>query len=65
MTSEPDLRSVLETAFTGQERLSREEIRRKAIAADLPADAMTRVDALPEGEYAEDEVIEALRLGSA
>ncbi|GAA0722998.1 hypothetical protein [Dactylosporangium roseum] len=65
MTSEPDLRSVLETAFTGQERLSREEIRRKAIAADLPADALTRVDALPEGEYAEDEVIEALRLGSA
>ncbi|GAA2583775.1 hypothetical protein GCM10010399_12110 [Dactylosporangium fulvum] len=56
---------MLETAFTGQERLSREEIRRKAIAADLPADAMTRVDALPEGEYAEDEVIEALRLGSA
>ncbi|UWZ40280.1 hypothetical protein Drose_09255 [Dactylosporangium roseum] len=65
VTSEPDLRSVLETAFTGQERLSREEIRRKAIAADLPADALTRVDALPEGEYAEDEVIEALRLGSA
>ncbi|MET7401235.1 hypothetical protein ABZS66_47925 [Dactylosporangium sp. NPDC005572] len=63
MTSEPDqLRDVLDQAYIGQERLSREEIRRKAIAADLPADAMTRVDALPEGEYAEDEVVEALRL---
>ncbi|MFB9185078.1 hypothetical protein ACFFX1_43750 [Dactylosporangium sucinum] len=66
MTSEPDqLRDVLDQAYTGQERLSREEIRRKAIAADLPADALTRVDALPEGEYAEDEVVEALRLHGA
>ncbi|GGM66910.1 hypothetical protein GCM10007977_080660 [Dactylosporangium sucinum] len=56
---------MLDQAYTGQERLSREEIRRKAIAADLPADALTRVDALPEGEYAEDEVVEALRLHGA
>jgi hypothetical protein len=62
VTSEPDLRSVLDSAYTGQERLSRDEIRRKAIAADLPAADMTRVDALPEGEYAEDELLEALRL---
>jgi hypothetical protein len=62
VTSEPDLRSLLDAAYTGQERLSRDEIRRKAIAADLPADDMTRVNALPEGEYAEDELLEALRL---
>jgi hypothetical protein len=56
-----DLRTLLSEAYTGQERLSREEIRRRAIAADLPADELTRVDALPEGEYAEDEVVEAIQ----
>ena len=30
-------------------------------AADLPATALTRIDALPEGEYAQDEAAEALR----
>ncbi len=64
MTSEPapsGLRSVLAEAYTGQERLSRDEIRRRAIAAELPADELTRIDALPEGEYAEDEALEALQ----
>jgi hypothetical protein len=64
VTTEPaprDLRTLLAEAYTGQERLSREEIRRRAIAAGLPADELTRVDALPEGEYAEDEVVEAMQ----
>ncbi len=64
VTIEPaphDLRTLLAEAYTGQERLSREEIRRRAIAADLPAEELTRVDALPEGEYAEDEALEALQ----
>ena len=52
---------MLAEAYTGQERLSREEIRRSAVAADLPAEELTRVDALPEGEYAEDEVVEAIQ----
>jgi len=52
---------VLAEAYTGQERLSRDEIRRRAIAAELPADELTRIDALPEGEYAEDEALEALQ----
>jgi hypothetical protein len=37
------------------------DLQRRAIAADLPADALTRIDALPEGEYAQDEAAEALR----
>jgi len=63
VTSEPiaDLRALLDEAYSGQERLTRDEIARRAIAADLPADEMARIDALPEGEYAEDEALEALR----
>lgn len=55
-----DLKSLLATAYAGVDRLSRDEIRRRAVAADLPAEKLRRVDALPEGEYAEDEVLEAL-----
>jgi hypothetical protein len=64
VTTEPapsGLRDLLAEAYTGQERLSRDEIRRRALAADLPADELTRIDALPEGEYAEDEAVEALQ----
>lgn len=63
MTSDPisDLQTLLDDAYSGQERLSRDEIVRRAVAADLPAADLERVDALPEGEYAEDEAMEALR----
>lgn len=64
VTMEPtptDLPGVLASAYTGQERLTRDEIRRRAVAADVSAEELTRVDALPEGEYAEDEALEALR----
>jgi hypothetical protein len=57
-----ELDAFLDDAFEGQERLSSLDLQRRAIAADLPASAMTRVDALPEGEYAQDEAAEALRL---
>ena len=56
------LDDFLDEAFSGQERLSSADLRRGAIAADLPATVMTRIDALPEGEYAQDEAVEALRL---
>jgi hypothetical protein len=56
-----DLKSLLATVYAGVDRLSRNEIRQRAIAADLPAEDLTRIDALPEGEYTEDEVLEALR----
>ncbi|MGC9669853.1 hypothetical protein ACNTMW_25340 [Planosporangium sp. 12N6] len=47
--------------YHGQERLSRDEIHRAAVAAELPADQLAIVDGLPEGEYAQDEASEALR----
>lgn len=55
------LEDLLQAIYLGQERLSRVEIHRRAVAADLPADLMSRVDALPEGEYALDEAADALR----
>jgi hypothetical protein len=59
-----DLRQLdefLDHAYVAQERLSSADLQRGAIAADLPASVMTRIDALPEGEYAQDEASEALR----
>lgn len=55
------LDEFLDTAYVGQERLSAAELQRSAVAADLPATVLTRIDALPEGEYAQDEAAEALR----
>ncbi|SNY30743.1 hypothetical protein [Paractinoplanes atraurantiacus] len=57
-----ELDAFLDDAFDAQERLSSADLQRRAIAADLPATAMTRIDALPEGEYAQDEAAEALRI---
>jgi hypothetical protein len=56
-----ELDEFLDNAFDAQERLSSSDLQRAAIAADLPATALTRIDALPEGEYAQDEAAEALR----
>lgn len=55
------LSRFLATVFAGHERLTRDELRRRAVAAELPADVLARLEALPEGEYAEDEAAEALR----
>ncbi|MEV4756146.1 hypothetical protein AB0J86_13685 [Micromonospora sp. NPDC049559] len=55
-----DLDALLDDLFSGQERITQLEIHRRAIAADLPADLLTRITALPEGEYAVDEAAEAL-----
>ena len=59
MTNELD--DLLDQVYIAEERVSSAEIQRKAVAADLPAALLTRVDALPEGEYAQDEAAEALR----
>jgi hypothetical protein len=56
-----ELDDFLDDAFEAQERMSAGDLQRRAIAADLPAEALTRIDALPEGEYAQDEAAEALR----
>jgi hypothetical protein len=51
---------LLDELFVGIERVSRAEIYRRAIAAELPADVLSRINALPEGEYAIDEAAELL-----
>jgi hypothetical protein len=56
------LDEFLEEAFLGHERLTSSEIQRSALAAELPAELMTRVDALPEGTYTQDEASEDLRV---
>jgi hypothetical protein len=58
----PGLERLLDELFVGEERLSREEIRRRATVEDLPAVTLTGLDALPEGEYSRDEVSESVRL---
>ncbi|WP_236718011.1 hypothetical protein [Actinoplanes sp. TFC3] len=55
------LDEYLDDAYSAQERLSSADLQRGAIAADLPASALTLIDALPDGEYAQDEASEALR----
>jgi hypothetical protein len=51
---------LLDEIYVGQERVSRDEIYRRAVAMDLPGPVITMLDQLPEGEYAQDEVEEAL-----
>ena len=52
--------ATLNEIFVGQERLTNDEIRRRASAAGVATELATALAALPEGEYAEDEVAEAL-----
>jgi len=56
----PSIDELLEETFSGQERLSRDEIQRRAVAAGLSAADLEALDALPTGEYAQDEVYDAL-----
>lgn len=55
-----ELEATLDEVFMRQERLTRDEIQRRAVAADAPIDVINALDGLPEGEYAQDEVTEAL-----
>ena len=54
---DPDL---LDRVFTGEERLSSDEIHRRVLALDPPAEVLIAFDHLPEGEYSVDEVAEAV-----
>ena len=63
VTDEPDVRrrdDLLEDLYHGQERTSQADISRRAVAAELPARLLTRISALPEGEYAVDEAADLL-----
>lgn len=55
-----ELDATLEGVFMRQERLTRDEIHRRAVAAEAPIDVVSALDGLPEGEYAQEEVVEAL-----
>jgi hypothetical protein len=59
-TSQRRLDDLLDDLWVGQERVTQAEIHRRAVAASVPADLLTRISAIPEGEYAVDEVSELL-----
>jgi hypothetical protein len=54
------IETLLDEVYVSQERVTRDEIYRRAVAADLPGELVTVLEKLPEGEYAQDEVEEAL-----
>ena len=56
-----DVDTILDDLFVGQERVTRDEIYRRVVSEEAPVEVVTALDALPEGEYAQDEVTEALR----
>lgn len=56
----PTIDGLLDEIFAGHERVGRDEIHRRAVAADLPADDLSILDTLPEGEYSHDEAVDAL-----
>jgi hypothetical protein len=56
------LDDFIDGLYVGTERVDREEIYRRAVAADLPATDLETLDRVPEGEYAQDELIEAIKL---
>ncbi|HEX5542812.1 MAG TPA: hypothetical protein VFX60_14820 [Micromonospora sp.] len=51
---------LLDGIYHGQERITQSVIQRRAVAAELPADLLARITALPQGDYAIDEVAELL-----
>jgi hypothetical protein len=60
MATTEALPELVDELYAGQERIDRNEIYRRAVAADLPSGDMAVLDRLPEGEYAEDELTEAI-----
>ncbi|MGN9777904.1 hypothetical protein ACTMS0_19390 [Micromonospora sp. H33] len=54
------LDDLLEDLYRGQERISQSDIYRRAVAAELPAELLTRIAALPQGEYSVDEAADLL-----
>jgi hypothetical protein len=56
------LDDFIDGLYAGTERLDRNEIYRRAVAAELPAVDLEALDRVPEGEYAQDELIEAVKL---
>lgn len=55
-----DLDELLDDIYLGQDRITQSEIHRRAVAAELPAELLIRINAMPQGEYAIDEAAEIL-----
>ncbi|MFC4089226.1 hypothetical protein [Micromonospora sp. ATA51] len=63
VTDQPDTRQVdelLDDIYHGQERITQAVIYRRAVAAELPAELLSRIAALPQGEYSVDEAADLL-----
>ncbi|MEU4480877.1 hypothetical protein AB0F68_22905 [Micromonospora sp. NPDC023966] len=63
VTEQPETRQLdelLDDIFRGQERVTQANIYRRAVSAELPAELLSRIAALPEGEYAVDEAADLL-----
>ncbi|MEH0822268.1 MULTISPECIES: hypothetical protein [unclassified Micromonospora] len=63
VTDEVDTRQLdelLDDIYHGQERITQANIYRRAVAAELPPTLLSRIAALPQGEYAADEVADLL-----
>ncbi|MEO3820496.1 hypothetical protein [Plantactinospora sp. B24E8] len=59
-TTSIELDDLLDDLYSGQERVTQSEIQRRAVAAEVPAELLTRITALPQGEYSVDEVADLL-----
>lgn len=59
-TTSTELDDLLDDLYSGQERITQSEIQRRAVAAEVPAELLTRITALPQGEYSVDEVADLL-----
>jgi hypothetical protein len=59
-----EVEALLDEVYAGQKRLSRAMLHRYAVAAEAPAEIVGALDGLPEGEYDQDEVAEALGISS-
>ncbi|GAB3152142.1 hypothetical protein GCM10027290_42390 [Micromonospora sonneratiae] len=55
-----DVDDLLDDIYLGQDRITQSEIHRRAVAAEMPAEFLTRITAMPQGEYALDEAAEVL-----
>lgn len=61
----PGLEKLLDEIYVADERVTRDDIVRRATVAELPALTLSQLDALPEGAYAREEVVESVRTMAA
>lgn len=62
VTDQPPARidDLLDELYFGLERVTQAEIYRRAVAAEMPAELLARINAMPQGEYAIDEAADLL-----